>query len=76
MLYQESVFQSQMQTALPPRFRFAWVILQANVVKIDKRSFVRKIAEAAKAYLKMEDVCKYILKYYKEEGEINRDITR
>ncbi len=76
MLYQESVFQSQMQTALPPRFRFAWVILQANVVKTDKRSFVRKIAEAAKAYLKMEDVCKYILKYYKEEGEIDKDITR
>lgn len=65
MLYQESVFQTQMQTVLPPRFRFAWIILQANVVKTDKRSFIRKIAEAAKAYLKMREICKYILEYYK-----------
>ena len=65
MLYQESVFQSQMQTALPPRFRFAWVILQANAVRTNKRNFIKKIAEAAKAYIKMEEICKYILEYYR-----------
>lgn len=62
-LYQEQVFQSELQSALPPKYRFAWFIFQANAVKGDIRNFVRKIAEAAKAYLKMEDICKSILRY-------------
>jgi len=67
MLYRESVFQSEMQSMLPAKYQFAWLIFQAQVVKEDSRNFVRKIAEAAKAYLRMEEVCKYILRYYQLE---------
>lgn len=67
-LYRENVFQSELQSALPERYQFAWLIFQANAVKADDWSFVRKIAEAAKTYLRMEDVCKYILRYYKTEA--------
>ncbi len=69
MLYQEHVFQSELQSALPARYQFSWLIFQANAVKADTRSFVRKIAEAAKAYLKMEEVCKYLLRCCKTEAE-------
>jgi len=68
MLYQENVFQSELQTALPERYQFAWKIFQADALKNDSRSFVKKIAEAATCYLTMEDVCKYILEYYKTEA--------
>lgn len=69
MLYQDGVFQGGLQSALPARYHFAWLIFQANAVKSDTRSFVRKIAEAAKAYLRMEEVCKYLLRYCKTEIE-------
>lgn len=69
MLYQDSVFQGELQSALPPRYRFAWLVFQANAVKEDIRSFVRKVAEAAKAYLTMNEVCRYILRCCKTEAE-------
>lgn len=69
MLYQDTVFQGELQSALPPRYRFSWLIFQANAVREDTLGFVRKVAEAAKNYLAMEAVCKYILKYYRSESE-------
>ena len=69
MLYQEAVFQGSLQSALPPRYHFAWLIFQAAAVKNDTRSFVRKIAEAAKVYLTMNEVCRYILRCCKAEAE-------
>lgn len=69
MLYRENVFQSELQSALPARYQFAWLIFQANAVRANDVSFVRKIAEAAKTYLKMEEVCKYILRYYRAEAK-------
>ena len=69
MLYQETVFQGELQSALPPRYHFAWLIFQAGAVKNDTRSFVRKIAEAAKVYLTMNEVCRYILRCCKIEAE-------
>ena len=69
MLYQETVFQGNLQSALPPRYHFAWLIFQAAAVKNDTRSFVRKIAEAAKVYLAMNEVCRYILRCCKAEAE-------
>lgn len=69
MLYQERVFQdSVLQSALPARYQFAWMIFQANTVKADTLSFARKIAEAAKSYIAMEDICKYILRCCRTEG--------
>lgn len=76
MLYQESVFQGDLQSALPGRYRFAWLIFQANAVKDDTRSFVRKIAEAAKAYLTMEEVCRYLLRCCKSEAEEADNLLR
>lgn len=69
MLYQEKVFQGELQSALPPRYHFAWLIFQAGAVKNDTRSFVRKIAEAAKVYLAMNEVCRFILRCCKAEAE-------
>ena len=69
MLYQENVFKGELQSALPGRYQFAWLIFQANAVKDDTRSYVRKIAEAAKAYLTMEDICRYLLRCCKAEVE-------
>lgn len=69
MLYQESVFQGELQSALPGRYRFAWLIFQANAVKGDTLSFIKKVGEAAKAYLGMSDVCKYILRCCKVEAD-------
>lgn len=67
MLYRESVFQGEekLQSALPGKYQFAWLIYQANAVKQYPKHFVKKVAEAAKAYLKMEKVCKYILGCYR-----------
>lgn len=67
MLYQKQVFQGDLQTALPARYQFAWLIFQANTVKTDRYSFVKKLAEAAKVYLKMGEVCKYLMRCCKEE---------
>lgn len=68
-LYRDDVFRGGLQSALPPRYQFAWLIFQANAVRTEPFSFVRKIAEAAKAYLRMEKVCKCILQYYKAEAD-------
>lgn len=71
MLYRETVFQGEekLQSALPGKYQFAWLIYQANVVKGYPKNFVKKVAAAAKSYLKMEKVCKYILKTYAIEED-------
>lgn len=80
MLYRETVFQGEekLQSALPGKYQFAWLIYQANAVKLYPREFIKKVAVAAKSYLKMEKVCKYILKSYGAEDSekilLNRTI--
>ncbi len=80
MLYRETVFQGEekLQSALPGKYQFAWLIYQANAVKLYPREFIKKVAAAAKSYLKMEKVCKYILKSYSTENNekilLNRTI--
>lgn len=68
MLYQETIFQGEetLQSALPGKYQFAWLIYQANAGKMHPKHFAKKVAEAAKVYLKMEKVCKYILKCCKK----------
>lgn len=73
MLYQEQVFRSGLQTALPGRYQFAWLIFQADAVKEDTRSFVKKVAEAAQAHLGMEGICKMILRLCKENAEERKE---
>ena len=59
MLYREDVFISDMIKALPPCYQFGWYIMQANAVKESNASlFVHKVADAAKAYPALKELCK------------------
>ena len=64
MLYREIVFQEELQSALPARYQFSWLIYQANAAKTYSKKFIKKVADAAKVYLKMGEICKCVLKYY------------
>ena len=62
-LYREDVFLGDLIEAIPPAYRFGWYIMQANAVKNENNSlFLRKIADAAKAYPLMKELCKKIIK--------------
>ena len=61
-LYREDVFMGEQIDAIPPAYRFGWYIMQANVVrKENARRFVNKVAEAAKAYPVMKELCKRVI---------------
>ncbi len=63
LLYREEVFMGELISALPAPYRFGWYILQANAVKGENtRVFIHKIAEAAKAYPLMKELCKKVMK--------------
>ena len=62
-LYREDVFMGKQIEAIPPAYRFGWYIMQANAVrKENARLFVNKVAEAAKAYPVMKELCKRVIK--------------
>ena len=62
-LYREDVFMGKQIEAIPPAYRFGWYIMQANAVrKENTRLFVNKVAEAAKAYPVMKELCKQVIK--------------
>ncbi len=62
-LYREDVFIGKQIEAIPPAYRFGWYIMQANAIrKENTRLFVNKVAEAAKAYPVMKELCKQVIK--------------
>ncbi len=70
-LYKEDVFMGDMIEAIPPRYQFAWYILQANSCKgNNSKQFIRKIADAAKAYSPMKELCKNVIKKYTDEDNL------
>ncbi len=61
-LYREDVFLSDLIQAIPPAYRFGWYIMQANAVKDEDHSlFLHKVADAAKAYPVMKELCKRVI---------------
>ncbi len=61
-LYREDVFMGDLIEAIPPAYRFGWYIMQANAVKNENNSlFLHKVADAAKAYPMMKELCKYVI---------------
>ena len=62
-LYREAVFMGELIQAIPPAYRFGWYIMQANAVKDeDYNLYLHKVADAAKAYPVMKELCKNIIK--------------
>lgn len=63
MLYREDVFMGELFTALPPCYQFGWLILQANALKgNDPGAFIHKVADAAKAYPNLKELCKKVIR--------------
>ena len=63
MLYREDVFTSDMIKALPPAYQFGWYIMQANAVKqINPGLFIQKVADAAKVYPALKELCKKVIR--------------
>ncbi len=61
--YKEEVFTGELLEAVPPRYRFAWYILQANSLKKNNNhQFIQKMAEAAKTYPAMKELCKAVIR--------------
>lgn len=66
-LYKENLFVSDLLGALPPEYRFGWYILQANAVKESNASaYIGKLAEAAKVYPIMKELCKKVMRSVSE----------
>ena len=63
VLYKEDVFMGKMFSAMPPCYQFAWYIMQAGAVKDQDHSlFLRKVADAAKAYPNLKELCKRVIR--------------
>lgn len=62
LLYREEVFTGAYIEAIPVEFQFAWYILQANALReVSKSSFIHKVADAAKVYPAMKELCKKVI---------------
>ena len=65
-LYREDVFMGDLIKAIPPCYQFGWYMMQANAVRQGNPSlFIQKIADAAKAYPALKELCKKVIR----EGE-------
>ena len=65
-LYREDVFMGDLIKAIPPCYQFGWYIMQANAVRQGNHSlFIQKVADAAKAYPTLKELCKKVIR----EGE-------
>ena len=61
-LYKEDVFLGEMVKAIPPSYQFGWYIMQADTVRKENlHLFFMKVADAAKAYPIMKELCKKII---------------
>ena len=66
-LYREDVFMGDLIKAIPPCYQFGWYIMQANAVRQGNPSlFIQKVADAAKAYPALKELCKKVIR----EGEV------
>ena len=66
-LYREDVFMGDLISAIPPCYQFGWYIMQANAVKNTNLSlFLHKVADAAKAYPELKELCKKVIEGCKE----------
>ena len=66
-LYREDVFMGDLISAIPPCYQFGWYIMQANAVKnVNLSLFLHKVADAAKAYPAMKELCKKVIEGCKE----------
>ena len=62
-LYREDVFMGDLIGAIPHCYQFGWYIMQANAVKNQNTSlFLRKVADAAKAYPAFKELCKKVIR--------------
>ena len=62
-LYREDVFMSDLIKAIPPCYQFGWYIMQANAVRQGNHSlFIQKVADAAKAYPALKELCKKVIR--------------
>ena len=62
-LYREDVFMGDLIGAIPHCYQFGWYIMQANAVKNQNTSlFLRKVADAAKAYPTFKELCKMVIR--------------
>ena len=62
-LYREDVFMGDLIKAIPPCYQFGWYIMQANAVKQGNHSlFIQKVADAAKAYPALKELCKKVIR--------------
>ena len=62
-LYREDVFMGDLISAIPHCYQFGWYIMQAGAVKNDNTSlFVHKVADAAKAYPALKELCKKVMR--------------
>lgn len=69
-LYREDVFMGDLIGAIPPAYQFGWYILQAKAVKEqDCHLFIRKIADAAKVYPAMKELCKKVMQGTVDKSE-------
>ena len=64
-LYRDSVFMEGLLSAMPPCYQFAWYIMQAGAVKTENPNlFMHKVADAAKAYPNLKELCKMVITEY------------
>ena len=76
-LYKEEVFTSDLIEAIPPQYQFAWYIVQANALKDNNNYlFIQKVAEAAKSYSIMKELCKKIIIEYSDVNNDKLDIIK
>ena len=62
-IYREDVFMSDLIRAIPPCYQFGWYIMQANAVRSsDPSLFIHKVADAAKAYPPLKELCKKVIR--------------
>ena len=65
-LYREEVFMGELIGIIPPCYQFGWYMMQAGAVKEENLGlFLRKVADAAKAYPELKEPCKTIIEEYK-----------
>ena len=62
-LYREDVFMGDLIKAIPPCYQFGWYIMQANAVRQGNPGlFIQKVADAAKAYPALKELCKKVIR--------------
>ena len=62
-LYREDVFMGDLISAIPHCYQFGWYIMQAGAVRQGNPGlFIQKVADAAKAYPALKELCKKVMR--------------